>query len=29
VYVVLKLPERKLITGSDDGAVNMFDMTTF
>jgi hypothetical protein len=29
VYVVNKLPERKIITGSDDGSVNMFDMTTF
>ena len=29
VYVSLRLPERKIITGSDDGAVNMFDMTTF
>jgi WD40 repeat protein len=25
----LKLPDRKILTGSDDGAVNMFDMTTF
>lgn len=29
VYVACKLPERKIITGSDDGTVNMFDMTTF
>lgn len=29
VYVVCKLPDRKLITGSDDGAINLFDMTTF
>lgn len=29
VYVALKLPERKIITGSDDGSLNMFDMTTF
>ena len=29
VYVVCKLPERKIITGSDDGSINMFDMTTF
>jgi WD40 repeat protein len=27
--VSLKLPERKILTGADDGAVNMFDMTTF
>jgi WD40 repeat protein len=29
VYVMCKLPERKIITGSDDGSINMFDMTTF
>ena len=29
VYVVCKLPDRKIITGSDDGSINMFDMTTF
>ena len=29
VYTALRLPERKIVTGSDDGAVNMFDMTTF
>jgi WD40 repeat protein len=29
VYVVCKLSDRKLITGSDDGAINLFDMTTF
>lgn len=29
VYVVCKLPERKILTGSDDGSINMFDMTTF
>lgn len=29
VYVSIKLPDRKIVTGSDDGAVNMFDMTTF
>lgn len=29
VYVVLKLPDRKIMTGSDDGSLNMFDMTTF
>ena len=28
VYVACKLPERKIITGSDDGSINMFDMTT-
>ena len=25
----MKIPDRKILTGSDDGAVNMFDMTTF
>ena len=29
VYVSCRLPDRKLITGSDDGSVNLFDMTTF
>lgn len=29
VYIVNKLPERKIVTGSDDGSINMFDMTTF
>jgi WD40 repeat protein len=29
VYVVCKLPEHRLLTGSDDGSLNMFDMTTF
>jgi hypothetical protein len=29
IYVICKLPDRKLITGSDDGAINLFDMTTF
>lgn len=29
MYVVCKLPDRKIITGSDDGSINMFDMTTF
>jgi WD40 repeat protein len=29
VYTVCKLPDRKIITGSDDGSLNMFDMTTF
>jgi hypothetical protein len=29
IYVSCRLPDRKLITGSDDGAVNIFDMTTF
>ena len=29
VYTVCKLPDRKIITGSDDGSINMFDMTTF
>ncbi len=29
VYVVCKLPDRKIITGSDDGSINLFDLTTF
>jgi hypothetical protein len=29
IYVICKLPDRKVITGSDDGAINLFDMTTF
>lgn len=29
VYVICKLPDRKIITGSDDGSLNTFDMTTF
>lgn len=29
IYVICKLPDRKIITGSDDGAINLFDMTTF
>lgn len=29
VYVICKLPDKKIITGSDDGSLNMFDMTTF
>ncbi len=29
VYVICKLPDRKIISGSDDGAINLFDMTTF
>lgn len=27
--MVCKLPDRKMITGSDDGSINMFDMATF
>lgn len=29
IYVVCRLPDRKVITGSDDGAINIFDLTTF
>ena len=29
VYVICRLPDKKLITGSDDGSINLFDMTTF
>jgi WD40 repeat protein len=27
--VICKLQDRKIITGSDDGSLNLFDMTTF